>query len=148
MAGALLIPLTPPLFHPVPLALTPLLSSLLLVTLVVIGGIAIRIWQPDLIDQLTPTGTVFESKSDGDDSPTIDEPEDDTDLVVSLVAENDGRMAQSEIVDRTGWSKSKVSVLLSEMDENNEIDKLRLGRENLISLPGHEPDMTTPEREE
>jgi uncharacterized membrane protein len=38
-------------------------------------------------------------------------------------------------VDETGWSNAKVSQLLSAMDEADRIDKLRIGRENLISLP-------------
>jgi hypothetical protein len=46
-----------------------------------------------------------------------------------------GRMKQSEIVDRTGWSNAKVSQVLSQMDEDGRIEKLRIGRENLISLP-------------
>ena len=64
----------------------------------------------------------------------------DEEIVRSLLGENDGRMRQSEIVDETGWSKSKVSMLLSEMAEADEISKLRVGRENIVSLDGHEPE--------
>jgi uncharacterized membrane protein len=46
-----------------------------------------------------------------------------------------GRMKQAEIVDRTGWSNAKVSQVLSQMDEDGRVEKLRIGRENLISLP-------------
>ncbi|WP_276300989.1 helix-turn-helix transcriptional regulator [Halorussus lipolyticus] len=60
--------------------------------------------------------------------------------VKKLLDENGGRMKQVNIVDETGWSKSKVSMLLSEMEEDGEISKLRVGRENIISLEGHEPD--------
>ncbi len=60
--------------------------------------------------------------------------------VKKLLRENGGRMKQVNIVDETGWSKSKVSMLLSEMEEDGEISKLRVGRENIISLDGHEPD--------
>jgi hypothetical protein len=49
-----------------------------------------------------------------------------------------GRMKQAEIVDRTGWSNAKVSQVLSKMDEAGRVEKLRIGRENLISLPGGE----------
>jgi uncharacterized membrane protein len=45
-------------------------------------------------------------------------------------------MKQATIVKETGWSNAKVSQLLSSMDEQDRIDKLRIGRENLISLPG------------
>ena len=64
----------------------------------------------------------------------------DEEVVRSLLGENDGRMRQSEIVDETGWSKSKVSMLLSEMAETGELSKLRVGRENIVSLDGHEPE--------
>ncbi|WP_435178820.1 helix-turn-helix transcriptional regulator [Halorussus sp. AFM4] len=60
--------------------------------------------------------------------------------VKKLLDENGGRMKQVNIVDETGWSKSKVSMLLSEMEEDGDISKLRVGRENIISLEGHEPD--------
>jgi uncharacterized membrane protein len=46
-----------------------------------------------------------------------------------------GRMKQAEIVERTGWSNAKVSQVLSGMDEEGRVEKLRIGRENLISLP-------------
>jgi uncharacterized membrane protein len=44
-------------------------------------------------------------------------------------------MKQANIVSETGWSNAKVSQLLSSMDEADRIDKLRIGRENLITLP-------------
>ena len=60
--------------------------------------------------------------------------------VKKLLDDNGGRMKQVNIVEETGWSKSKVSMLLSEMEEEGDISKLRVGRENIISLEGHEPD--------
>lgn len=76
------------------------------------------------------------------DAPTVQEGEllSDEDRVLALLQHNDGRMKQVEIVDETGWSKSKVSMLLSEMEADDEISKLRVGRENIISLAGHEPE--------
>ncbi|NHN48496.1 hypothetical protein G9464_12965 [Halostella sp. JP-L12] len=63
----------------------------------------------------------------------------DEDRVVKLLNENGGRMKQVNIVDETGWSKSKVSMLLSDMEDEGTISKLRVGRENIISLDGDEP---------
>ncbi|MFD1513254.1 helix-turn-helix transcriptional regulator [Halomarina rubra] len=60
----------------------------------------------------------------------------DEERVEHLLEYNGGRMRQANIVDETGWSNAKVSQLLSAMDEADRIDKLRIGRENLISLPG------------
>ncbi|WP_049901077.1 hypothetical protein [Natrinema sp. J7-1] len=66
----------------------------------------------------------------------------DEDRVVALIRENGGRMKQVNIVEETGWSKSKVSMLLSDMEDEGTISKLRVGRENIISLEGFEPEAT------
>jgi len=66
----------------------------------------------------------------------------DEDRVVKLIRENGGRMKQVNIVEETGWSKSKVSMLLSDMEDDGIISKLRVGRENIISLEGFEPEAT------
>lgn len=64
----------------------------------------------------------------------------DEEQVVALLESRGGRMKQVEIVDRTDWSKSKVSMLLSDMESEGTVSKLRVGRENIVSLAGHEPD--------
>jgi uncharacterized membrane protein len=60
--------------------------------------------------------------------------------VRELLEANDGQMKQARVVENTDWSKSKVSMVLSEMESEGEISKLRVGRENLISLAGEEPE--------
>jgi len=72
--------------------------------------------------------------------PEAEEFLDDSDRVVRLLEDNGGRMKQVDIVENTEWSKSKVSMLLSDMEDDGEISKLRVGRENIISLAGQEPD--------
>ena len=76
------------------------------------------------------------------DEPAVPEEEllSDEDRVIQMLETNGGRMKQANIVDETGWSKSKVSMLLSEMEDEELISKLRVGRENIVSLSGHEPD--------
>lgn len=59
----------------------------------------------------------------------------DEERVERLLERNGGRMKQARIVKETGWSNAKVSQLLSTMDEDDRVNKLRIGRENLISLP-------------
>lgn len=56
-----------------------------------------------------------------------------------LLEAEDGHMKQSAIVERTAWSKAKVSRLLSRMADDGDVRKVRLGRENLVCLPGSEP---------
>ncbi|RQG86175.1 hypothetical protein EA462_17040 [Natrarchaeobius halalkaliphilus] len=85
-------------------------------------------------------GVEAETISDGslnDDDLLTDE-----DRVIKLIRENGGRMKQVNIVEDTGWSKSKVSMLLSDMEDEGTISKLRVGRENIISLDGFEPEAT------
>ncbi|OYR51207.1 hypothetical protein DJ73_13875 [Halorubrum sp. Ea1] len=75
------------------------------------------------------------------DAATEAEPEEDLSLlsdeerVERLLTDNGGRMRQADIVAETGWSDAKVSQLLSAMADEGRVEKLRLGRENLISLP-------------
>lgn len=62
----------------------------------------------------------------------------DEERVIRLVEENDGRMKQGEIVNATDWSHAKVSQLLSQLAEEGRLEKLRIGRENLIKLADDE----------
>ncbi|MDS0296492.1 helix-turn-helix transcriptional regulator [Halogeometricum luteum] len=59
----------------------------------------------------------------------------DEERIEHLLERNGGRMKQANIVAETDWSDAKVSQLLSAMADEGRVDKLRLGRENLISLP-------------
>ena len=92
---------------------------------------------------------------DGDDDPAAaaptapteepaepDPPEEDLSLLADderverLLERNGGRMRQAAIVEETNWSDAKVSQLLSSMADEDRVSKLRIGRENLITLPG------------
>ncbi|NUB92768.1 hypothetical protein HT576_17315 [Haloterrigena sp. SYSU A121-1] len=113
--------------------------------------------EPDDSEASAPAAaaaTAAATERDTDDEPSAQEtqPEPDPltdeelltdeDRVVKLIRENGGRMKQVNIVEETGWSKSKVSMLLSDMEEDGTISKLRVGRENIISLDGFEPEAT------
>lgn len=111
------------------------------VVLIVTGG-AGGIWY---LLQRSPESSTEPAKPDAsaETEPAPLEPEtvlSDADRVTGLLEDHGGRMRQSEIVEETDWSKSKVSMLLSDMEDDGEITKLRVGRENIVSLPGHEPD--------
>ncbi|WP_430504387.1 helix-turn-helix transcriptional regulator [Haloparvum sp. PAK95] len=69
----------------------------------------------------------------------------DAERVERLLDRNGGRMRQADIVEETDWSDAKVSQLLSSMADEGRVEKLRLGRENLISLPeyGEDEESTT-----
>ena len=116
------------------------------VVLILLGGLAAALLYLAQRDDLPSVGD-GESTDDGDgpDGPpaateTGDDGLDvellsDEERVERLLGQNGGRMKQARIVKETGWSNAKVSQLLSAMDEEGRIDKLRIGRENLISFP-------------
>lgn len=58
----------------------------------------------------------------------------DEDHVRQLLRNNDGRLRQTTIADELGWSASKASRVLSSMATAGTVDKLRIGRENVIDL--------------
>ncbi len=92
-------------------------------------------------DEASPSPAPSPASDDSEsDAPLDMELLSDEEKVVRLLQQNGGRMRQATIVKSTGWSDAKVSQLLSGMDDDEQIEKLRLGRENLISLPDHETD--------
>lgn len=58
----------------------------------------------------------------------------DEETIYRLLRTNDGEMQQTAIVERTGWSKAKVSRTLSRMEASRVIRKERIGRQNVIRL--------------
>lgn len=63
--------------------------------------------------------------------------------VVRLLVANRGRIRQHRIADETGWSKSKVSRICSQMHADDLIEKRSVGRENLITLSDRTRDEET-----
>lgn len=84
------------------------------------------------------TPTPDQTATQPSDDPVDTELLSDEERVVRLLEANDGRMKQAKIVEETRWSNAKVSQLLSGMADEGRIEKLRLGRENIISLPDDE----------
>ncbi|WP_122087966.1 helix-turn-helix transcriptional regulator [Halalkalicoccus subterraneus] len=79
----------------------------------------------------------FEDGTDPEGGPVAGVDEEllsDEERVLMLLEVNDGRMKQANIVSETDWSNAKVSQLLSAMEDDGMIEKLRIGRENLITL--------------
>ncbi|QIB74017.1 helix-turn-helix domain-containing protein [Halogeometricum borinquense] len=76
----------------------------------------------------------------GADDTEYDEPLTREDEIIAILEEAGGRLEQSTIVSETGWSKATVSRVLSSMADEGRVTKISLGRRNLITLPGYEPD--------
>jgi len=91
---------------------------------------------PSSTDTATPPSAENTGHSEQD---TTDVFLTDEDRVRHLLSKGDGYLRQQELVCETGWSKSKVSRLLSRMEDDGEVTKIHIGRENIIALPGEEP---------
>jgi hypothetical protein len=62
----------------------------------------------------------------------------DVDRALGVLKSAGGKMYQTELVKRMDLSKSKVSALLSSMEKEGTIKRLRTGRKNLVSLASAE----------
>lgn len=58
----------------------------------------------------------------------------DTERIRQLLEANGGRVSQADLDEALEWSSSKTSRVLSEMAEAGTVEKLRIGRENVIQL--------------
>lgn len=59
--------------------------------------------------------------------------------VLAVLEAHGGRMKQRRIGTALEWSETKASDVLSKMDEDEQIVRFRLGRENVVSLPDEDP---------
>ncbi|WP_458210687.1 DUF7343 domain-containing protein [Haladaptatus sp. NG-SE-30] len=110
---------------------------LVLLTLLVGAGLLIQRNRTDWFSTMFDENDQDEQKPE----PTVqtDEVLTDADRVLNLLRENGGRLPQGEIIEKTGWSKSKVSRLLSKMEDKQQISKINIGRKNIVILYGQEP---------
>ncbi|MFB6167018.1 MAG: helix-turn-helix transcriptional regulator [Candidatus Nanohaloarchaea archaeon] len=61
--------------------------------------------------------------------------ETDQEKALKIIEESGGKMKQPELGEETGWSASKVSRVTDRLEDEGEIDKLRMGRENVLRVP-------------
>ncbi|ELZ21543.1 hypothetical protein C477_05676 [Haloterrigena salina JCM 13891] len=62
--------------------------------------------------------------------------------VLRLVRENGGRMKQQAVVEELDWTDAKTSKVVSGLREEGKLESFRLGRENVLSLPGEGDPLT------
>ncbi|WP_226012414.1 helix-turn-helix transcriptional regulator [Halomicrobium salinisoli] len=63
------------------------------------------------------------------------EPLSDAERVRWVLESHGGRVKQQTIAEECGWGDSKTSKVVSDLHERGEVDRFRLGRENVVSLP-------------
>ncbi|WP_440010501.1 DUF7343 domain-containing protein [Halomicrococcus sp. SG-WS-1] len=116
-------------------------GGLYLVLLGVLGVVAVLVGRSNR-DWIAGFRDEGDDPPDISSQPTADSSEivTDADRVLELLRENGGRLPQGEIIEETDWSKSKVSRLLSKMEDDEQISKINIGRKNIVILYGNEPD--------
>lgn len=107
----------------------------------------VRSWVKDsvlgVIDQFGPDGPGDEAggdatpPSEASTKPLPQRPDLDGDPEIALcrlLRNHDGVLRQSEVVETTGWSKSKVSRKLSSLEDAGHVYRVRQGREKIVYL--------------
>lgn len=82
------------------------------------------------------TRTLLSTDTSQADGETDDRAMPDARRVRELLADHDGRLWQTEIVEKTGWTKSKTSRTLGSMEADERIVRYRIGRRKLVCVPG------------
>lgn len=85
-----------------------------------------------------------ERKTEANQSPIDESILTNEEVVCRLLDRNKGRMRQSQIIESTEWSKAKVSRVLSDMEEKGVVDRVRIGRENVVDLQSDVDDVGVP----
>ncbi|MFB6103279.1 MAG: helix-turn-helix transcriptional regulator [Haloplanus sp.] len=101
----------------------------------ILGAVALSAlgfrWYRGRTPRPVATESDADSPADGVDEAVLA----DEDHVRRLLTEHDGRMRQNSSAEELNWSRSKTSRVLGRMAEDGRIEKLQLGRENVIALP-------------
>ena len=64
----------------------------------------------------------------------VEETKSDEERIIEILRAAGGMLYQSEIIEKTGFSKSKTSTLLNSLKKKGRIEKIMKGRRNLIRL--------------
>jgi hypothetical protein len=103
------------------------------------------LWATSTGDESAQTGAPSSNGGDGAEPTTltgtsIPKAMTDEERVHAVVDDHGGQVRQSVIVSETDWSKSKVSRVLSRMAEDGTIEKIPIGRENVVAHPDKVPE--------
>jgi len=90
-----------------------------------------------------PPAAADEAEGDADDGPP---PEllSNEERVLRLLDQRGGRMKQQEVVEALDWTEAKTSQVVGDLRDEGKLESFRLGRENVLSLPGEGPDEAEP----
>lgn len=99
-----------------------------------------RFW-PSEVGRLGSSGVSRSSDGGGFDEPAVtpshgdsETVKIDTERVETLLRERGGRMKQAEVAEVLDWSPSKTSRVLSGLEDDGVVERVRIGRENVVDL--------------
>jgi len=75
---------------------------------------------PDTDDQQTPPAELLSNEE----------------RVLQLLKQNGGRMKQKQVAEQLDWTAAKTSQVVGDLRDADEVEAFRLGRENVLTLPG------------
>lgn len=70
----------------------------------------------------------------------VDESElSDEDVILRLLVKRGGRVNRDTVIDETGWSESRLESVVVEMEADDQISAITVGRKRVICRRGFEP---------
>ena len=124
---------------PAPLALVA--AGLVVVALLAGGFVAFRRGVLSADDD-TDAGTTADETSGAAPEGGSDEPPEELlsneERVLKLLDEEGGRIKQQAVAQRLDWTDAKTSQVVSDLREGDKVEVFRLGRENVLTLPGED----------
>ncbi len=72
--------------------------------------------------------------SDHTEGEILSEPQEDLQQLLSYLKDHDGRATQKELRKQFSWSESKISLMLSELEDGGQVKKIKRGRSNIVIL--------------
>lgn len=104
---------------------------LLLILLVLILLVGVAFWLGDWGIGTTGGGDRADESSESVPPELLT----DEEQVLALLEERGGRVKQQEIAGHFEWTDAKTSQVVTRLRENDDVEVLRIGRENVVSLP-------------
>lgn len=97
-----------------------------------LAGFKLRNWLQSVQQTQESTTTVHETT--GEQAVTETQPMTKEDEILTILQEHGGQMKQTDLVSESEWSKATVSRLLTSLEEQGYVEKVRIGRGNVVKL--------------
>lgn len=107
---------------------SPALELLGVGLLLVLGGVGLYVGYQRRTARSVESASAADQSTESTEAPVLT----DQERVGELLEERDGRVRQADIAGAFDWSASKTSRVIGSMVEAGDVEKIQLGRENLI----------------